>query len=269
MDNSFNYKRSLYIPSSFAKKSLIYLQEVGESTTYNLHTNSRNGLDSYLFFIVEEGQGSFTYENKTYELSKNDCVFIDCRKAFSHTSDNWSIKWIHFDGLNMRDIYDEYKGEIVFKTKYESSYFNLIDEIYDISISDNNLRDFKLYELLVSIINQIVSETSITFKNKHDLDSIKNYIDLNYTKNICLDELSNLFYINKFYLTRTFKKIYGRTINTYINELRIKEAKELLRYTSLSIENIGFKCGYNDLSYFSKVFKKYELLSPNEYRKNW
>ena len=100
--------RTLYIPSEFAKKSLLYLQEVGTSTTYSSSTNSRDKLDSFLFFIVVDGSGTLKYNNRTIKLTKGMCTYIDCNKPYSHTSDNWTIRWVHFNGLNSRDIYTKY-----------------------------------------------------------------------------------------------------------------------------------------------------------------
>ena len=67
--------RIIYTPSKFAKNSLIYLQEVGESKTLSLNKNTRASLDSFLFFIVLEGKGTLSYKDNTYDLAKNSCIF--------------------------------------------------------------------------------------------------------------------------------------------------------------------------------------------------
>ena len=64
------------------------------------HTSRRANLVSFLCFVVLNGTGELMYESKAYELKQGDCVFIDCRKAYSHsTSDDlWSLQWCHFYG---------------------------------------------------------------------------------------------------------------------------------------------------------------------------
>lgn len=268
--------RTLYTPSSFAKDSLIYLQEVGKSKSLESHTSSRTRLDSFLFFIVLDGNGSLSYNNQTINLSKGDCAFIDCKNKYSHTSNNWTIAWIHINGQNTKNIYEKYlsrKQQNTFKTKQLNKYETLINEIYMISNSSDYMRDMNLYDKITTILTNIMSETiyesETNRKHKYNLLDIKTYLDENYIKDISLDELSNKFYINKFYLTRTFKDTYGITINNYILQKKITKAKELLRFTNLNIENIANECGIDDPNYFSRLFKKVEGITPKEYKKIW
>lgn len=62
-------RRIIYQPSSFAMQSLLYLQETGSLTAIKPHTSSRQNLSSFLFFYVEEGEGSLTYQNQTLIVS--------------------------------------------------------------------------------------------------------------------------------------------------------------------------------------------------------
>ena len=77
--------RILYTPSTFAKTSLLHLQEIGELEARKSHTSSRSGLQSYLFFTVVSGSGTLVYNEKTYKLESGDCVFIDCHNPITYT----------------------------------------------------------------------------------------------------------------------------------------------------------------------------------------
>ena len=273
--NIVESKRIQYTSSKFAKESLLYLQEVGFSKSLKQHTNSRKHMESFLFFTVLEGDGLLTYQENNYYLKKGDCIFIDCHKQYSHSSDNWQIAWLHFNGTNLKGIYDKYMergGNIIFSSN-TNKYIDLINKIYDIAESGDYLKDMNIYTELVSIINHIMSETiypdNETSKSKYDIKAIKSYIDDNYTDNLTLESVSSIFYINKFYLTRIFKEKYGTTINNYILEKRITKAKELLRFTDHKIEKIANQCGIQDNNYFSRLFSKVEGISPKEYRKLW
>ena len=140
---SVQSSRILYTPSPFARSSLLYLQEVGSLTAIKPHTSKREKLQSYLCFIVEAGEGELVYEGKKYELRSGDVVFIDCRKAYSHSTGNscstgdghsvdnsrsmdnnystdnahtteeensnlWSLRWCHFYGPSMPAVYAKY-----------------------------------------------------------------------------------------------------------------------------------------------------------------
>lgn len=86
---------------------------------------------------------------------------------------------------------------------------------------------------------------------------------------IVLDHLSERFFINKFYLTKIFKETYGTTINSYLISKRITGAKQLLRFTDKTVDEIGNAVGMEDANYFSRMFRKVEGISPSEYRKQW
>ena len=274
MNNIVESKRIQYTASRFAKESMIFLQETGYSKSIKKHTSSRAYMDSFLFFTVIEGNGTLRYLNEEYQLKSNDCVFIDCRKGYSHTSDNWKIAWVHFNGKNLNSIFNKYlerDGKTVFSS-LTNNYLNIINNIYSIADSSSYLKDMNIYNELVNLLNMIMSETIYEDSNKnrkYDLDTIKQYIDSNFLDPISLDQLSSLFYINKFYLTRAFKDRYGTTINNYILEKRITRSKELLRFSDDSIEDISLKCGIKDPNYFSRVFKKIEGITPKEYKKMW
>ena len=84
--SSVQSERILYTPSAFARGSLLHLQEVGSLKAVHPHTSMRTDLVSYLCFLVLEGEGSVTYEGRQYKLKQGDCVFIDCQKAYSHST---------------------------------------------------------------------------------------------------------------------------------------------------------------------------------------
>lgn len=71
------------------------------------HISQRENLVSFLCFIVLSGEGELSYEEQTYQLGEGDCVFVDCRKAYSHlTSDNlWSLQWCHFYAPSLPAVY--------------------------------------------------------------------------------------------------------------------------------------------------------------------
>ena len=275
MNNIVESKRTIYTPSEFAKESLIYLQEIGQTKALKKHTSSRSKLDSYLFFIVLDGTGTLTYNNNIYELEKGSCVFIDCNNKYSHTSDNWTIEWIHFNGQNVQNIYSKYinrNGLNIFKSKQFNIYKQLIDNIQNITNQNDYLKDMNINLEISNLLTQIMKETlfkSNNERNIYDVSAIKKYIDENYLSNLSLDLISDKFYINKYYLTRLFKSTYGSTINKYILNKKITKAKELLRFSDLNISNISLQCGFNDANYFARAFNLAEGTSPNNYRKLW
>ncbi len=272
--------RIIYTPSQFAKSNLIHLQETGTIKAKEPHTNSRENLNSYLFFIVISGSGVFTYNKITYHIKTGDCVFIDCRIPYSHRSsdDLWELKWAHFYGPNMKGIYNKYLergGLPTFTSKNIKEYNNTLTKIFEIASGSNYIRDMQLFEQITSLLTLIMSEShrneKIQRKNNVNinLQEVKEFIDNNFYKKITLDGLAENFYINKFYLTRVFKDQFGISPIDYLLHVRITHAKTLLRFSELSIEKVGIECGIPDTNYFTRIFKKIEGYPPGEYRKRW
>lgn len=68
-------------------------------------------------------------------------------------------------------------------------------------------------------------------------------------------------------MTKIFKETYGSTISNYLIAMRITKAKQLLRFTDMTVDEIGNAVGMGDANYFSRTFRKVEGISPSEYRK--
>ena len=94
-----------------------------------------------------------------------------------------------------------------------------------------------------------------------------NYIDDNLYKKITMDEISSIFYFNKDYLMRIFKKELDITIMDYINKRRIYNSLELLKNTDDLVIKIALNSGYSSLEYYSETFTKILGVSPLTYRK--
>lgn len=273
-------KRIIYTPSVFAKTNLIHLQEIGELTAQKPHRSRRVNLASYLFFIVEDGTGVLEYDGVHYDLQGGDCVFVDCRKPYYHetSQDLWTLKWVHFYGPNLHGIYQKYSergGRPCFHPANLGGYERILAMLYKIASSSSYIKDMQIYEKLAGLLTLIMEESwnpelnQRAANKKLDLQNIKEYLDQHYQEKISLDELSALFFINKFYLTRIFKEQFGISVNNYLTQVRITHAKQLLRFSDLSIERVGILCGLGDANYFSRVFKKVEGMTPGDYRRHW
>ena len=96
---------------------------------------------------------------------------------------------------------------------------------------------------------------------------VRSHIEENYADNkLSVNRLSALFSYSPNYLGNVFKRAYGLSVNDYINQYRVRQAKRLMDETSMMVYEIAFQVGFNDQHYFSKIFKRYEGVSPSEYR---
>ena len=162
--SSVTSSRILYTPSTFARTSLLHLQEVGSLQAIHKHTSTGTNLTSFLCFVVLPGTGSLTYEGMTYELSAGDCVFIDCRKAYSHsTSDDlWSFQWCHFYAPSLPAVYEKYKergGRPVFHPDDIDSFTSLLSDLYNLAATSDYIWDMRINEKLGSLLTLLMEQS--------------------------------------------------------------------------------------------------------------
>jgi AraC-like DNA-binding protein/quercetin dioxygenase-like cupin family protein len=98
------------------------------------------------------------------------------------------------------------------------------------------------------------------------LKQIEIYISCNYKRDVSIDDLAQHVGMNRSALCTFFKHHTGKTIITYLNEHRLFVACHLLRHTSLTIQQVCYESGFNDVPHFCRIFKKKEGITPKEYR---
>ncbi len=96
--------------------------------------------------------------------------------------------------------------------------------------------------------------------------NILEYLNSNINEEISIDDLSRIFFFNRTYIMKRFKKELNISINEYINSMRILNSLNLFKDDNF-ISSIGYKNGFNSLEYFSETFKKVLGVNPNTYKK--
>ncbi len=127
-------------------------------------------------------------------------------------------------------------------------------------------------ELLIYLYREYsLSESTLSNRNKTDkIEIIKNairYIQDNYDNTITVDDISKDAGLSKYYFCHIFKEFTGITTVKYINILRCEKAKKLLNSGKYRVEEAALMCGFDNLSYFSKTYKKYMGCLPSAAKK--
>ncbi|HTG68653.1 MAG TPA: response regulator [Candidatus Udaeobacter sp.] len=118
----------------------------------------------------------------------------------------------------------------------------------------------------LATLEQLIQQRK--FKNKLNLDEVRLYMEKHYTEPVTLEQLARAFFVSKEYLSKMFKQEYGRNVTDYMLHLRMVKAKEWLLDESIPIKAIAEMAGYEDITYFYRVFKKHFGIAPGEMRKN-
>lgn len=152
-----------------------------------------------------------------------------------------------------------YAGSMKYSFHYRGSYIREVQ-------SCENLEALKSWFLKKT---REICSTMESAKEKEALTIIekaKTYINENFKKDISLDSVSREVDISPYYFSKLFKQETGNNFIEYLTDVRLRNARELLTNSQLSIKEICGESGYSDPNYFSRIFKKYEGVTPSEFR---
>ncbi|NOJ73763.1 helix-turn-helix transcriptional regulator [Paenibacillus alvei] len=99
------------------------------------------------------------------------------------------------------------------------------------------------------------------------MNAVMEYIHGHFAEELRLERLCRQFNISKTYFCHLFKRFTGKTFNDYLINLRVNKAAEWLIETNMSVTEICFGSGFNDLAYFSRIFKRYTGMAPSQFKK--
>lgn len=132
-----------------------------------------------------------------------------------------------------------------------------------------------MFELFYRLFRSYVQENNAD-PSKHAVsvgrervNAILEYVNEHYAEKIMLEDLVSVVHINKFYICKIFQQCTGKTVLNYINVVRVQKAVEKLISTNDSVTNIAFAVGFQDLNYFSRIFKSVMGVSPTDVRKKY
>ena len=129
--------------------------------------------------------------------------------------------------------------------------------------AEHLLEDIEEKVIRVCRIAEISEEKTVDNTAQMVID----YIRENYNSDITLKDLAeNVFFLNSSYLSHLLKSRTGKNYLTYLTEIRMEKAAELLKHSSLTVTEVAGMCGYNDISKFIQVFKKFYGNTPGKYR---
>lgn len=212
--------------------------------------------------LQTKGNIDVTIGNNIYHTIKNDIRVIPPGISHSgYSSEPCADIFLEANSLDFSDIIitHDYDGNIL-------KLFEILNKVM--------AEKEKNYEAIADTITNAICE----YIKKYQ-DTRFNYSFTVNFKNTLYDNISNLDFnisreirkigFNIDYFRRCFKEDFDKTPLEYLTDLRIDHAKKLLKQMSFQgIENVALQCGFKDIYYFSKAFKKHTGVSPSEYRKN-
>ena len=259
---------------------------------YNYTMDIRHIHEEYEIYYLIEGERYYFINQQTYLVTPGTLVFIDKeqihrtgmatagphhdRIVLGVMEEPFSSFLASFGGLQLQSFFTEQGSTLTLPEEMRPYIQSLLQDIATELIEKKPgyllAAMTKLAEFFITVLRLQPAGPAVPTPASHSnpkyqkVDEVAHYIVEHCTERISLDDLAGRFYINKFYLSRIFKEVTSFTINDYLNVNRIKKAHRLLLETDDSITSIAEQLGYENITYFERVFKKYRNMTPLKYR---
>lgn len=246
---------------------------------YNHHSHP----DFTEVVFVEAGSATYTLDTTEFTLNAGDFIIIspgvvhDERIATDADFKLWNFSFSEVSFYNQepnKPIPDGIKP--VFSSGELASYFTqrlqrMYDEQMNRQIHTNELCKIIACDILLNISRIIHSTPHDTVKVESDVlaDQVKRYVDSHYKEQITLESLSKTFYVSTYYINHEMKSKLGVSPINYLIGRRIGEAQRLLLSTEMPITLISEAVGYENVHYFTNLFKKRVGCSPKYFRETF
>ena len=236
---------------------------------------------------ILDGTLNIRLNNNTYSAKKGDILFINPETVHCATPDNCVYECLVFHVNFLSALCDGIKYFIDGIANGEYKIFEIISD-KDITVSADEIfyamkhkssgYKFKAIGAFYKLFGIIVDKHFYTHtegfpqnpENKKipKLKTVISFINNNYTSPITLTDMAAAAEMSPKHFCYFFKEMTNKTPVEYLNFYRIEKSAKMLLNTALSVTDIAFSCGFNDLSYFIKIFKQIKGITPAKFRKN-
>lgn len=234
----------------------------------------RRNYPSFLIAYTYDGKASLTYRGKKFSLSKGDGFFINCMEGHRYEvpKGQWDVAILHVWGPQCEALQNQYQqgGYTVFHESAEGTFQQYLEQALELYSTPQIYRDWQVSSCLTALLTHLLllsaRDSSRQMEIPQNIQYLVRYMEKNYTAHLSLDYLADFACMNKYYLSREFKKYTGFSPNDYLISLRIDAAKNLLKSTAMPASKIAHEVGIHDINNFTVLFKKKTGMTPIQFR---
>jgi AraC-like DNA-binding protein len=243
---------------------------------YSWYGLQRGRVEYVIWQYTISGVGGLEYENKSYEIGPGQAMLLRIPQNhhyFLPEGKSWEFIYISMIGREVLRVWKEIESNTGCTAFFaeDSDTVNIASEIILKKKQGKIDSPFKAsslaYRMLMAIANDYCS-SGVGKEPEHD--SVRKVIKFclkNLDKPLSVDDMAEVAGFSRFHFSRLFSASQGISPAAFLNELKMKYAVQLLQSENISIQEVGIRCGFQDPSYFCKVFRKYYHISPERFRK--
>lgn len=235
------------------------------------------GFPDYQWIQTIAGSGQLEAGGKLHTVNKGQGMFLlpNEKHSYAPVKEPWTVRWVTFNGAHLSDMLASLhfdRSAVLYLTNPDTA-LNKINDIVALLRSEDPLRGAECsalgYQLLLDLF-LYASRSEVRSKRQHaeQLAPAFLYIEEHYAEAISLQQLADCLGVTPQHTCLLFQQALGIRPFAYLTRYRLRKAKELLlQEPSIEVKDIACKVGYEDSSYFIKLFKKQEGVTPLSFRK--
>ena len=285
--DGFEGEKMINLPESVWKKVIrdnavlgqLYVTHIGyfPKAAYHYREWKKGCPDNILIYCLR-GKGWYELGKKRFEVGVNEFIIIPATKDYlrygADENDPWTIYWIHFSGRDM-DTFNRSFGigihdgpqPIIFNEK-GLQIWNMMYQNLEMGYSKENLTNTNmcLYNLIATFL---YPDRQVNEKKQDAKDLINEtilYMQNELHRQLTVEEMALKHGLSSSYFSSLFRKATGMPPLDYFIHLKLQKACLLLYSSDIKIKKVAEEIGYDDPYYFSRLFKKYMKVSPDQYR---
>lgn len=253
-----NYKEVKWSLGNIQNEIGLFYQSF-EDAKYNL--NNENQTYSVTSDKIQEEQN-----DKLFALDWSQRIMNSLYSDEQKTIHELCQEFIHYDNLKINKLMKLIISQLIMESNRK---YQLGIEEADVSLEQLEYKNFQNLEFSVSqLLSKIIKplKNMKYYNNSSLIKKSMNFIEKNYMKPISLNTLADELNVSPFYISKLFSKELGRNFTDVINNIRINQAKRLIR-NDCPFKEVASLVGFGSQSYFTKTFRKIVGMSPTDYRK--
>lgn len=239
------------------------------------HINNLANQNFYILAFAISGEASYYFNGNNFHIKKGDTLFFP--KAFVHSASSdavnpWSFYSVAFN-VEFNNDYTREKFNTLRNYISSPNLFSLPNLFAELNHAWTGKRTgylIKCRSMIMEILYAIIREVELSGYNSshaHIIERIANIIQSNYKNTYSINDLSRLSGLSSSHFRLLFKRITGFSVTDYQNHIKINKAKDLLLSRECNVTEAALAIGFNDIYYFSRLFKKVTGVNPSNYLK--
>lgn len=236
----------------------------------NYFLNREKGRLDYQLIYIYKGAGHFYLNQKWEELLAGNVVLyrpMEPQWYAYYAKDKPEIYWIHFTGSQCEAVLNRYAVENCYIGENLSVKLLFQYIITELQLKKMHYENIVLanFSILLSTIHRSFEKTLRPYENDFTIDRLICELNSKYMQDWSVASMADFCKLSDSYFSHTFRQRMGVSPMRFLNNLRIEKAKDFLMTNSMSVAAAAQLAGFKDPLYFSRVFKKYTGIAPNEF----